>query len=182
MNNSQNLPNDRTPLEETIATAPHNATVFSDGSTFDYENGYQNNGAPVATRERTENPTIVKSHRVVTANRVIGFAFGLFVLAIITGAILFGVASIQSVENWNALKVGINNSGQVEVVQKVDGRVLVKRPDGSLFNCDVSVVSNNGNPTGFVFCSPGGPATFSIPLPHDPRNVFYTAMTKASAK
>jgi hypothetical protein len=174
MNNSQNLPNN-TPLEETIANAPHDTTVFSDGSTFDYENGYQNNGAPVATRERPEHPTIVKHHKIITANRVIGFATGLFAFFfLLVLPVVCGIGHVQSVENWNAVKDGINKSGQVEFVQAVDeSSILVKRPDGSLFKCDVSMASNNDKPTGFVFCAPGSPATFSISLPHNPNGFFY---------
>lgn len=177
MNNSQNIPNDPAPLDEEIATDPKTTTVFSDGSTFDYENGYQNNGAPVATRDRTENPKIVKSHKIVTFPRVVEFFVGLLVLATLAVAILCGISSIQAAANWNALKAGVNGSGQVEIVQIVKGDLLVKRPDGGLFKCAVSFISNNGTPVGLVFCSPGGPSTFSIPIPHDPNSIFYVGPT-----
>lgn len=171
------------PLEAQIAEAPDSTTVFSDGSTFSYEEGYKSNGAPAATRDRTEVPTIVKSHKIVTLGRVVGVVFSLLVLAILAGAVMSGVASIQKVENWNALKAGVNDSEQVEVVQATGpSNLIVKRPDGGNFNCNVSMISNNGDPVGLVFCAPGGPATFSVPLPHDPANVFYVAPAKDADK
>ena len=171
------MTNETTPdLRARISDAPANTTVFSDGSTFDYENGYQSNGAPVATRDRTENPVIVKSHRVVTLPRVIGFAGIIVAIYLVLICIVLGVRISQRAENSNALKEGIESTGQVKVTQMADNEIFVKRPDGSIFKCDHSVISNNDVPTGLVFCSPGGPATFSIPLPHDPNNVFYTAL------
>jgi hypothetical protein len=160
-------------LEARIDEAPANTTVFSDGSTFDYENGYQSNGAPVATRDRTDNPKIVKSHKVLTLPRVMGSLLVVVLLLTLFVAAVSGIQSFQKADNVNAIKAGINESGQVKVVQLSDGDLLAKRPDGSVFKCAVSYASNEGNPTGFVFCSPGAPATFSIPLPHDPNNPFY---------
>lgn len=171
-------------LETQIADAPANTTVFSDGSTFNYEEGYKSNGAPVATRDRTENPTIVKSHQIVTAGRVLGVFMSLVIFTVLTLGVLAGTHDIQRSENWNALKAGVNDSGQVEVVQATaPSNLIVKRPDGSNFKCDVSMISNNGNPVGLVFCGQGGaPATFSIPLPHDPANIFYVAPPKDNKK
>jgi hypothetical protein len=156
---------------------PANVTVFSDGSTFDYENGYQSNGAPAATRERADIPAIVKSHKLFTLSRLLG----VFVSLVAVGALLsVGVISmflIQQINNIEALKAGINSSGQAMVVEDTGDGILVKRPDGGIFKCGISLVSNDGHPLGLVFCAPGGPATFSIPLPHDPNNIFYTAPT-----
>lgn len=161
--------------EAQIAAASANTTVFSDGSTFDYENGYQSNGAPVATRDRTENPKIVKSHKIFTLSHIMwitGFPIILSIPFFLAMAIL---SDVQRTENINALKDGINNSGEVKVVQMAKDGVIVSRPDGSVFKCDVSVISKDTVPTGLVFCAAGGPATFQIPLPHDPNNVFYDA-------
>lgn len=170
-------------LENQIADAPAGTTVFSDGSTFDYENGYKSNGAPVATRDRTEAPTIVKSHQVITAGRVLGVLVSLLVIFLLAMAAGSGMQSVQKIENWEALKAGVNDTEQVEVVQATaPSNLIVKRPDGGNFNCNVSMISNNGNPVGLVFCAPGGPATFSIPLPHDPANLFYVAPSKDSDK
>lgn len=182
MNNSENIPNAPAPLDEGIAATPAaNAaatTVFSDGSTFDYENGYQNNGAPVATRDRTEHPTIVKSHKILTGDRIFIVFGSLMALFLIAGFIAFGVYSFQKMDNKNALKAGVEESGQVKIVQSAEDTFLLKRPDGSFFKCAVSYVSNNDGPLGLVFCTPGGPATFTIPVPHDPVNVFYVAPVK----
>lgn len=171
-------------------------TVFSDGSTFDYEDGYKSNGAPVATRDRTEHPKIVKSHKIFTFSRVMGFLFSLIILAIPFSLVMLVLCQVQQNENDNAIKDGINASGQVEVVQSVGGGLLVRSPDGKVFKCDTSVVNDRTvtgeetsvgansattttvGPTGFVFCAQGGPATFSIPVPHDPMDVFYVAPTK----
>ena len=160
-------------LETRIAEAPANTTVFSDGSTFDYENGYQSNGAPVATRDRIENPKIIKSHRIVTLPLVLGIVGTIAALFLIFLCVVLGMRLSQRAENISAIKTGIDNSGQVKIVQMEENKVFVQRPDG-VFKCDYSVVSNKGIPTSLVFCSPGGPATFSIPLPHDPSNVFRT--------
>lgn len=170
-------------LEAKITEAPAAMTVFSDGSTFDYENGYKNNGAPIATRDRTENPTIVKSHKIVTAGRVLGVLGSLLMLAVLLAVAYTAVASFQRAENWQVLKAGVNEAGQVEVVQVADGDLIVKHPSGGLFKCDVSMISNNGDPLGLVFCGQGqsaegqgpAPATFSIPLRRDPSNVLYMA-------
>lgn len=182
MNNSQNTPDDMTPPDEELSQTELDAraaatTVFSDGSTFDYENGYQNNGAPVATRDREEKPTIVKSHQILTSDRVITAFLSLFTLFLIVGSAYAAVSSFHHRDNMNALRAGVDGSGQVKIVQITANDAVVKRPDGSLFNCSVSFVSDSGNPAGLVFCNPGSPATFTIPLPHDPTNVFYVGPT-----
>jgi competence protein ComGC len=164
-------------LEAQVAAAPAKTTVFSDGSTFDYENGYQSNGAPAATRDRTENPTIVKSHTVFTDG--LGFQLVGWVLVVlaIASAIIIGISNIQKAENINALKDGVNESGKAKVVQLADGDLIVNDSKGSTFKCDVSMISNDGDPVAHVFCAPGQSAAFSIALPHDPSNVFYTSPT-----
>ena len=163
-------------LKAQIAAAPAATTVFSDGSTFDYENGYKSNGAAPATRDRAESPKIVKSHSIFTTGRMIGLVGSLLILALLMAIAGTVVEGIQKAENWNVLKAGVNESGQVEVVQTTaPSNLIVKRPDGSMFNCDVSMISNNGDPVGLVFCADGGPATFSIPLRRDPANVLYMA-------
>lgn len=163
-------------LKAQIAAAPAATTVFSDGSTFDYENGYKSNGAAPATRDRAESPKIVKSHKVVTAGRVMGVLIGLLGLSLLVTFVALAMSIVQLSENWNVLKAGVNESGQVEVVQTTaPSNLIVKRPDGSMFNCDVSMISNGGDPVGLVFCADGGPATFSIPLRRDPSNIFYMA-------
>lgn len=164
-------------IDTRTADAPANTTVFSDGSTFDYENGYQSNGAPAATRERADKPAIVKSHKIFTMSRLLGIFLSLVALG---GLLSVGVISmflIQQIANMEALKTGINNSGQATVVEDTGDAILVERPDGGIFKCAISLVSDNGHPTGLVFCASGGPATFTIPLPHDPNNVFYSAPT-----
>lgn len=163
-------------LKAQIAAAPANTTVFSDGSTFDYENGYKSNGATPATRDRAENPKIVKSHSIFTAGRVVGFLGSLLILTLLAAVAHTAVSAMQAAENWNVLKAGVNDSGQVEVVQSTaPSNLIVKRPDGTMFNCDVSMISNGGDPVGLVFCAEGEPATFSIPLRRDPSNVLYMA-------
>lgn len=161
--------------------APASTTVFSDGSTFDYENGYQNNGAPVATRDRTEKPTIVKSHKIVTADRVLGVLGSALVLAVLAFVVFAFVSVYQSYQNIDAVKSNINESGQVEVMQRVEGGLILKDLKADvLLKCDLSMISNNGNPLGLVFCVDAKPATLSIPLPHDPSNIFYSAPEKDS--
>ena len=182
MNNSQNTPDDMTPLDEELSQTQLEAraaatTVFSDGSTFDYENGYQNNGAPVATRDREEKLTITKSHKIFTGDRVLAVFLSLFMLFLVAGGAYAGVSSFHHIDNNNAIKAAVNDSGQVKIVQITGGDVVVKRPDGGVFKCAISYVSDSGSPLGLIFCSPGAPSTFSIPLPHDPNNVFYVGPT-----
>lgn len=182
MNNSQNTPDDTTPPDEELSQTQLDAraaatTVFSDGSTFDYENGYQNNGAPVATRDREEKPTIAKSHKIFTGDRVAVAFIWLLTLLVVVGGVFMTVFNFQNGENTKALRAGVDNAGQVKIVQITEGDVVVKRPDGSIFKCAVSYVSDNGHPVGLIFCSPGSPATFTIQLPHDPTNLFYVGPT-----
>lgn len=182
MNNSHNTPDDTTPPDEELSQTQLDAraaatTVFSDGSTFDYENGYQNNGAPVATRDREEKPTIAKSHKIFTGERLLITFLSAMILAVVAGGALFGVSSFQHIENNDALRAAVNGSDQVKIVQISKDDALVKRPDGSFFKCAVSYASDNGHPVGLLFCTAGGPSTFTIPLPHDPNNLFYTGPT-----
>jgi hypothetical protein len=175
MDNSQNTPNTPAPRDE-VAVPSFTTTVFSDGSTFDYENGYQSNGAPAATRDRTEIPKIVKSHSIFTAGRVIGLLGSLLIASLLLAAAAAIITGAQRIENWEVLKDGVNDSGQVEVVQSTDpSNLIVKRPDGTMFNCDVSMISNGGDPVGLVFCAEGNSATFTIPLRRDPSNILYMA-------
>lgn len=168
--------------EAQTTVAPAKTTVFSDGSTFDYENGYQNNGAPVATRDRTEKPTIVKSHTIFTNGLGYTFVGLVLVLVAIGFAAFVGISNMQMNENINAVKAGINQSGKAEAVGFVDGNLIVKDPKGGVFKCEVSMISNAGDPVGHIFCAPGQSATFSIPLQHDPDNILYTAPLKETKK
>lgn len=165
-------------LAAQITAAPAKTTVFSDGSTFDYVNGYQNNGAPLATRDRTAKPTIAKSHTIFTNGSGFKFVGWVLVLAAIGFAAFIGVSNMQMNENINAVKAGINESGKAEVVAFIDGNLIVKDSNSGVFKCEVSMISNAGDPVGHVFCAPGQSATFSIPLQRDPDNILYTAPLK----
>jgi hypothetical protein len=158
-----------------VPAVPAGTTVFSDGSTFDYENGYQSNGAPVATRDRTESPTIAKSQTIFNSGLVWKLVGWVLVLAAITFALFVAVLNMQKDENINVIKAAINESGQAEVVQSVDGGLILKDSKGTEFKCDVSMISNGGDPVGHVFCAEGQPATYSIPLRRDPANILYMA-------
>jgi hypothetical protein len=119
----------------------------------------------------------VKSHKLFTISRLLGILFSLVVLGSLLSVGVVSMCLIQMTANIEALKTGINSSGQATVVEDTGDGILVKRPDGGIFKCATSFASNNGHPLGLAFCAPGGPATFSIPLPHDPNNVFYSAPT-----
>lgn len=165
-------------LKKQIASAGPKTTVFSDGSTFDYENGYQNNGAPVAVRNRTEKPTIVKSHTVFTEGQGFQFVGWTLVLLAIASAVGIGITNIQKAANIAAVKDNINSSGKAKVVQAMDSALLVQDLRGGYFKCDLSMLSNESDPTAYVFCAPGQSATFTIPLPHDPSDIFYNRPTE----
>lgn len=162
-------------LKAKVAAAPAKVTVFSDGSTFDYENGYQSNGAPTATRDRAEKVTIAKSHTLFTSGLGYKFVGWVLVLSAIAFALFVGISNMQKAENLNVIKAAINGSKQVEVAEFVDGDLILKDTRGAMFKCDVSMISNDGDPVGNVFCVAGQPATFSIPLRRDPSNIFYSA-------
>jgi hypothetical protein len=162
-------------LKAQTTAVPAKITVFSDGSTFDYENGYQSNGAPVATRDRTEKTTITKSHTIFNRGLVLKLVGLVLVLAAIVFALFVAVLNMQKDENLNVIKAAINESGKAEVVQSVDGGLILKDSKGAEFKCDVSMISNGGDPVGHVFCAEGQPATFSIQLRRDPSNILYMA-------
>jgi hypothetical protein len=162
-------------LKAQITSAPAKTTVFSDGSTFDYENGYQSNGAVVATRDRTEKLTIAKSHTIFTNGLGYKFVGWVLILGAIAFALWIGIFNMQRTENINVLKEGVNASGQAKVVQFHEGDLILKDSRGATFRCDVSMISNAGDPVGHVFCAEGQSATFSIPLRRDPNNIFYSA-------
>lgn len=151
-------------------------TVFSDGSTFDYENGYKSNGA-VATRDRTV-PKIVKTGAILSPNELLALILSVLAALITATLILVGLAIFQQNRNDYAVADGINSTGQAQVIDKVrheggQATVLLRNAqDNSIYKCDVSIV-NESSPTGLVFCIPGQQATFSVPVPHDPDNVFY---------
>lgn len=162
-------------LETQITAAPAGTTVFSDGSTFDYENGYQSNGAPVATRDRTGQLAIAKSHTIFSNALVLKLVVVVLVLATISFALFLAVLNMQKDENINVVIDGINKSGQAEVVQNVDGGLILKDSKGAEFKCELSMISNGGDPVAHVFCAEGQPATFSIQLRRDPSNILYMA-------
>lgn len=161
--------------EAQTTAVPTKVTVFSDGSTFDYENGYQSNGAPVATRDRTANPTIAKTHRIFSNGLVLKLLALVLVLAAIVFAFIVSISNMQQDENVNVIKTAINKSGQAEMVQYVDGGLVLKDSKGVSFKCDVSMLSNGGDPIAHIFCAEGQQATYSIQLRRDPTNILYMA-------
>jgi hypothetical protein len=96
-------------------------------------------------------------------------------LAAIAFALIVAVLNMQATENMNVIKAVINESGRAEVVQHDDGGLILKDSKGATFKCDVSMISNGGDPVGHVFCAEGQPATYSIPLRRDPANILYMA-------
>lgn len=164
-------------LEAQIANAPAKTTVFSDGSTFDYENGYKSNGAPVATRDRKEAPSIVKTGAFITFTEFTYAFIALLLLLTVAAAVVCGAALAQISGNKAAIEHSMNESGQAKVLafSMDEGEIILKNSqNGAVYACDISVASDE-QPTAFIFCEPGKAATFSIPVPHDPSDVFYTA-------
>lgn len=171
-----------TDLATKIAQAAPETTVWSDGSTFDYENGYRSNGAPTATRDR-EAPKIVKTTKILTKEvfldilGAMGFLLIVAMIGITLTLIVGGTVSMQhNKENRAAIVEGINDSGMGTVV---DGKLineggknyaLIQRAEG-VFKCEVSTADvkypeGDEVPTGFVFCLPGQSANFTVELPH----------------
>lgn len=164
------------PLETSLKKAAPGTTVFSDGSTFDYEHGYQSNGA-VPSRDK-EPATIVKTGNVVSFTAVAISGFILIALIAFVG-VLGGLLQMNhNVHNYKTIADSINLSGQAEVLDgksyDVIDTLVVRDKSQQIFKCDVEYVTTDV-PRALVFCAPGGPATFSIPLDYEPGNILYVA-------
>lgn len=154
-------------------------TVFSDGSTFDYVNGYQSNGAP--TRSRDSAPAkIAKTGAIMSPNGLSALITALLLAVLLSFVTYGGFTAFHKQANERNIVSIINSSGQAEVVggkiQDNDGKqtVIVRDlADKGIYQCDVSIVRD---PTAiaFVFCSLPNPANFTIPVPYDPSDIFYT--------
>lgn len=153
-------------------------TVFSDGSTFDYVNGYQSNGAP--TRSRNSTPArIVKSGAIMSVNSLANLLIALLLATLLGFVAWHGAKAYHEQANEKTIISNINLSGQAEVlgdkILKQDGKntIIVRDlADKNTYKCDVLVVTED-TATALVFCNPG-PANFTIPVPYDPENIFYT--------
>lgn len=154
-------------------------TVFSDGSTFDYVNGYRSNGAPAATRDREKVPTIAKAGAIMSVNSLANLIIALVLLAILAVVAWTGMTSYHEQANERAIVSTINISGQAEVV---GGKILTENGnsvvvlrdnnDRNIYRCDVYTVVDT-TAKALVFCNEG-PVNFTIPVPYDPANLFYT--------
>lgn len=162
-------------LENRIAEAPASTTVFSDGSTFDYENGYKSNGAPTATRDRSDNPTIVKTHKIFTSNLVFSLAVWTLLLTAAAIALFGAISNVQKRENINFVKAEMLATGQVNTVEYDKDVLIFQNKAGDVLKCDLVMLSNGDSPVAHIFCAEGQPAVLSIPLPNDPSNIFYSA-------
>ena len=163
-------------LEETIASADHGTTVFSDGSTFSYEHGYRSNGAARATRDRVA-PTIVKSHKLATLERVLGSVTALFLLFVLAAVAATFMDMRHEQENRETIVKTINESGYAEVVgmnSENESITLHNSTINEIFRCNLTTGKPDGKVTGFVFCSPGKAADFTVELPYDTSDVFYS--------
>jgi hypothetical protein len=154
-------------------------TIFSDGSTFDYVNGYQSNGAPVATRDRTDLPTIAKTGALMSINTLANLIILALTLLVVAAFTAFGLSTYHAQANEKAIIENINLTGQAVVIgndiqSTESGDILVVRDqsDNNIYKCEVVTVLD---PTAkaLIFCNPG-PVNFSIPVPYDPSNIFYT--------
>lgn len=153
-------------------------TLFSDGSTFDYVNGYQSNGA---TASRDKAPAkIVETGALLSSNSWSAIIIALM-LALLLGIVSFiGFHAYHEQANERAIVNNINSSGQAEVVggkvHNEDGTstvVVRDLGDKGIYKCDVSIV-RDPTANALVFCSKPNPANFSIPVPYDPNDIFYT--------
>lgn len=174
---------EKSPLESSLEKAKPGTTVFADGSTFDYEHGYRSNGA-VVDRHRKEPARIVKTGEILplkTALKVLYALIAILVIAIVAAGV---VKMVHNAENERTIEGIMKVTGGAEVVSKTsvgphDTLVIRNNKDHGLYKCDVEYV-NEGVSTALIFCAPGAAATFSIPLPYDPENIFYTGPTKDS--
>lgn len=176
INMTKETPNPKNAEAEVKAVRP---TVFSDGSTFDYVNGYQSNGAPAATRDRTEVPRIAKAGALMSTNTLANIMIAFILLAVLAFASFLGFTSFHNQANEKAIVSLINTSGQAEVIggkilKEGDRNIVVVRDSGDnkVYRCDVHVVVET-SATGLVFCNPGE-VNFTLPVPYDPANIFYT--------
>lgn len=172
-------------LQSIIDASKPRTTVFSDGSTYDPKEGYSSNGAPARTRD-SEPAKIVKTAKVLNWNFIGAFICGLLISTLVAAfvAIIVGlfVSSYQEYSNYDVIVENVKENGPNVVGQQItvvdnkvkNGEIYLQIQNDNL-KCEVDVVSNGGNPLGLVFCQPGGTATFSTPVPHDPLNLFYQA-------
>jgi hypothetical protein len=174
---------ENSPLESSLEKAKAGTTVFADGSTFDYEHGYRSNGA-VPDRHRKEPVRIVKTGEVVSFKTALNILYALIAILIIAIVAAGVVKMVHNAENERTIEGIMKTTGAAEVVKKSsvgphETLVIRNKQDKGLYSCDVEYV-NEGVSTALIFCSPGGPSNFSIPLPYDPENIFYTGPSQDS--
>lgn len=168
-----------TPAEAETDPKALRPTVFSDGSTFDYIHGYRSNGAPTPTRDRTDVPRIAKTGSMLSANGLANLIISLILLAVIGFVAFLGIKAFHNQANETSIINNINVSGQAQVVgtkmlHEGDRSILVVRDaqDHSVYRCDVHILVEE-SAKAMVFCNPG-PVNFTLPVPYDPENIFYT--------
>lgn len=174
---------ENSPLESSLEKAKPGTTVFADGSTFDYEHGYRSNGA-VPDRHREKPVRIVKTGEILPLKSALTILYALIALLVVAIAAAGLVKMVHNVENDRTIEGIVKITGAAEVVKKTSAGpheklVIRNSQDNSLYACDVEYI-NEGVSTALIFCSPGGPSTFSIPLPYDPENIFYTSANQDS--
>lgn len=174
---------ENSPLESSLKKAKPGTTVFADGSTFDYEHGYRSNGA-VPDRHRAEPVRIVKTGEVISLKTALSILYSLIALLVIAIVAAGLVKMVHNAENERTIAGIMKIAGGAEVINKSsvgphETLVIRNKQNNGLYTCDVEYV-NEGVSTALIFCEPGGPATFSIPLPYDPENIFYTGSDQDS--
>lgn len=153
-------------------------TVFSDGSTFDYVNGYQSNGA-IATRDKAP-AKIVETGALMSSNAWSAILTAILLAALLALITYGGFNAYHKQANERAIINNINVSGQAEVVggkihdEGGQSTILIRDPsDQGVYKCDVDI-ARTPTATAFIFCAKPNPANFTLPVPYDPNDIFYT--------
>lgn len=164
-------------------------TVWEDGSSFDYENGYSANGATPETK-RTKPAKFSKSTRANNSSLLALGVVGIVILSLLTVMVLSIMLATKAGEAADR-----NNAAIKEYIHKQDGlyvvdmknekkhsltnEVILQNNDGNIFKCDVEAADNEFMANAYVFCGPAGdPATFNIALPE---KVSFTSLTQSGA-
>lgn len=168
-----------TTLKDNSTTPPKAAsglfgTIWEDGSSFDYENGYSANGVePTLNRDkpvrvskatRSNNATLVAVSLFFTALAAIITVLALLLVAI-------GTATSTADKNTAALQEKISEQDAYVVKMErpksteIPKTVILQNNRGDVIKCDVSAADNELVASAYVFCGPNGTPAVKIPLP-----------------
>lgn len=156
------------------AQASPKTTVFADGSTFSYSEGYKSNGAPVRTRDSKPSPIVKtwKMPRPSATESVLILGVVAFIVLILGSLVIGILASMSEVANHKAVIEVVEEQGATVVGDKiVKGEALIRFGEDKVVPCDVDYRFDDDTPKGFVSCAQGADVLI-VDVPFNPSNVF----------